>query len=173
MQIADNTVVAVDYILKDDEGTLIDQSNPGQPLTYLHGHRNIVPGLETALKGKQAGETTEVNVDPKNGYGDVNPKLEQTVPKSHFQTIEAIEVGMQFQATTDQGPVPVRVVKVQEDTVTIDGNHPLAGKRLNFQITVQDVRAATKDEIAHGHTHKKSGCCGGGGSESGGCGCSH
>ena len=169
MQIADGTVVAMDYALKDDEGTLIDQSQPGQPMVYLHGHRNIIPGLEAALAGKLAGETAEVRVDPANGYGEVNPALEQVVPKDRFQGVEDLQAGMQFQANTDQGPVSVRVIKVEDDDVTVDGNHPLAGKHLNFNVTIQEVRAATEEEIAHGHIHQGGGCCGGGGDKEGGC----
>lgn len=196
MQIAEGTVVSMDYALKDDEGTLIDQSQPGQPLVYLHGHRNIIPGLEAALEGKSAGEQVEVRVDPANGYGEPNPALEQVVPRDRFQGVEDLQVGMQFQANTDQGPVSVRVTKVEEDDVTVDGNHPLAGKHLNFSVTVQEVRAGTEEEIAHGHIHQGGGCCGGGGEggeccssegecssedetkpegecQDGGCGCSH
>jgi len=169
MQIADGTVVAMDYALKDDEGTLIDQSQPGQPLVYLHGHRNIIPGLEAALVGKAAGDTAEVRVDPADGYGEPNPALEQVVPRERFQGVEDLQVGMQFQANTEQGPVSVRIVKIEEDDVTVDGNHPLAGKHLNFNVTIQEVRAATEEEIAHGHIHQGGGCCGGEGKEGGGC----
>jgi FKBP-type peptidyl-prolyl cis-trans isomerase SlyD len=174
MQITEGTVVSMDYALRSDEGTVIDQSQPGQPLTYLHGHKNIIPGLENALEGKFAGDEVEVRVSPEEGYGEPNPALEQVVPKDRFQGIENIEVGMQFQASTDQGPVSVRVVKVEDGDVTVDGNHPLAGKHLNFNVTVQDVRSATEEELAHGHVHQSGGCCGGDGDEeSGGCGCSH
>jgi FKBP-type peptidyl-prolyl cis-trans isomerase SlyD len=196
MQIAEGTVVSIDYALKDDEGTLLDQSQPGQPMVYLHGHRNIIPGLEAALEGKAAGDRVDVRVDPANAYGESNPALEQVVPKERFQGVEDLQAGMQFQANTDQGPVSVRVVKVEGEEVTVDGNHPLAGKHLNFSVTIQDLRAATDEEIAHGHIHQGGGCCGGGGddgeccnseadaadaSEScgegegkeGGCGCSH
>jgi len=170
MQIADGTVVAMDYALKDDEGTLIDQSQPGQPMVYLHGHRNIIPGLEAALAGKLAGETAEERVDPENGYGEINPALEQVVPKERFQGVEDLQAGMQFQANTDQGPVSVRVVKVEDDDVTVDGNHPLAGKHLNFNVTIQEVRVATEEEIAHGQIQQGGGCCGGGGEDKeGGC----
>lgn len=153
----------MDYALKDDEGTLIDQSQPGNPLTYLHGHKNIIPGLEAALEGKAVGEIVEVRVDPENGYGEPNPALEQVVPRDRFQGIEALEVGMQFQANTEQGPISVRVVKIEDDDVTVDGNHPLAGKHLNFNVTIQDIREATEEEISHGHIHQSGGCCGGGG----------
>jgi FKBP-type peptidyl-prolyl cis-trans isomerase SlyD len=163
MQIADGTVVAMDYALKDDDGTLLDQSQPGQPLTYLHGHKNIIPGLEASLAGKAVGETVEVRVAPEDGYGEPNPSLEQVVPRDRFQGVESLAEGMQFQASTEQGPVSVRVVKVDDDDVTVDGNHPLAGKYLNFNVTVLEVRAATEEEIARGHTQESGGCCGGGG----------
>jgi len=171
----------MDYALKDDEGTLIDQSQPGQPLTYLHGHGNIIPGLEAALSGKAVGESVEVRIEPKDGYGEPNPALEQVVPRDRFQGIESLEVGMQFQASTEQGPISVRVVKIEGDDVTVDGNHPLAGKHLNFNVTVQEVRAASEEELQHGHPHQEGGCCGGGGHHGdddscdshGGCGCSH
>ena len=133
----------------------------------------------------------EVRVAPEDGYGVTNPSLEQVLPRDRFQGVESLEVGMQFQANTDQGPVSVRVVKVDDEDVTVDGNHPLAGKHLNFNVTVQEVRAATEEEIAHGHTQLAGGCCGGGGEccnsqenaeggcksdgygeEGGGCGCS-
>ena len=93
MQIADGTVVAMDYELKDDEGILLDQSQPGQPLTYLHGHKNIIPGLEASLAGKAAGDTVEVRVAPEDGYGVTNPSLEQVVPRDRFQGVESLEAG--------------------------------------------------------------------------------
>lgn len=180
----------MDYALKDDDGTVLDQSQPGQPLTYLHGHSNIIPGLEAALEGKTSGESVEVRVDPASGYGEPNPALEQVVPRDRFEGVESLEVGMQFQANTDQGPVSVRVTKVDDDDVTVDGNHPLAGKHLNFDVTITEVRAGTEEEIAHGHIHQGGGCCGGnsdggeccsseeepkaeGECQDGGCGCSH
>lgn len=168
----------MDYALKDDEGALLDQSQPGQPMVYLHGHRNIIPGLESALTGKAVGDTVEVRVDPAEGYGESNPALEQVVPADRFQGVEDLHVGMQFQASTQQGPISVRVVKVEGDQVTVDGNHPLAGKNLNFNVTVQEIRAATSEELEHGHIHQGGGCCGGGscddsegaeGAEGGGC----
>ena len=162
MQIAEGTVVAIDYVLKDDDEKLIDQSQPEQPLIYLHGHKNIIPGLESALLGKTEGEGFEVRVSPVDGYGETNPELEQVLPRDRFQGVESLEVGMQFQASTDQGPVSVRVLKVDDDDVTVDGNHPLAGKHLNFNVTVRNVRAASEEEIAQGHIHQSSGCCGGG-----------
>lgn len=176
MQIADDFVVSIEYTLKNDEGTIIDQSQPGQPMDYLHGHRNIIPGLENALLGKSVGESVEVRIDPAEGYGEFNPALEQVVPRERFQGVDNLEVGMQFQASTEQGPVAVRVKKVEGEEVTVDGNHPLAGQHLNFSVTVQGLREATEEEKAQSHLQQgggEGGCCGGSGGESqgGGCGC--
>ena len=169
MKIAEGTVVALNYALKDDKGALIDQSASGQPMTYLHGHQNIIPGLESALTGKEIGDVLDIRVAPEDGYGPVNPELEQSVPRERFQGVESLEVGMQFQANTDQGPISVRVVNVEDDVITVDGNHPLAGKHLNFHVTVQEVREASSDELSKGHTHVEGGCCGGGGEDTGCC----
>lgn len=178
MQIAADSVVSMDYTLKNDAGNIIDQSQPGQPLTYLHGHGNIIPGLEAALLGKAVGESVDVRVEPAQGYGENNPSLEQVVPRERFQGVESLEIGMQFQASTEQGPVSVRITKVEGEEVTVDGNHPLAGQHLNFSVTIQDIRDASDEEKAHGHISQAGGgCCGGGGgdagegSEGGSCGC--
>lgn len=172
MQIAEGKVVSVDYALRDDEGNLIDQSKPEEPLAYLHGHRNIIPGLEQALDGKDSGETVEVRVDPANAYGETNPSLEQNVPKDRFQGVDNVQEGMQFQANTDQGPISVRVTNVGEEEVTVDGNHPLAGKHLNFTVTVRDVREASEEELNKGKVGGDE-CCGGSEGDDGdsGCGC--
>ena len=168
MQIAEGTVVAIDYMLTDDDGNLLDQSQSNQPLIYLHGHKNIIPGLESALLGKIEGDNFEVRVAPTDGYGETNPELEQIVPRDRFQGVESLEVGMQFQASTDQGPVSVRVIKIDDNDVTVDGNHPLTGIHLNFSVKVRSIREATEHEIANGHIHQSSGCCGSGNSCCGG-----
>lgn len=173
MQIAEGKVVAIDYVLKDDDEKLLDQSKCDQPLIYLHGHKNIIPGLESALLGKVVGEDFEVRVKPADGYGETNPELEQIVPRDRFQGVESLEVGMQFQANTDQGPVSVRVSKVDDDDVTVDGNHPLAGMHLNFSVTVRSIREATEEEIASGHIYQSGGCCGGSESDGSCCGGEH
>ena len=162
MQIAEGTVVAIDYTLRDDDGNLLDQSQSDQPLIYLHGYKNIIPGLESALIGKIEGENFEVRVAPVDGYGETNPELEQIVPRDRFQGVESLEVGMQFQASTDQGPVSVRVLKVDDNDVTVDGNHPLTGMHLNFSVKVQSIRAATEEELANGQIDQSGGCCGSG-----------
>jgi FKBP-type peptidyl-prolyl cis-trans isomerase SlyD len=157
MQIANDSVVSIDYELKNDAGEVLDASAEGSPLVYLHGHRNLISGLEQALEGKTTGESLEVRIAPADAYGEVNESLRQSVPKDRFQGVEQLEVGMQFQASTDKGPISVRIVAVEEELVTVDGNHPLAGEHLNFNVTVRDVRAAEESEIAHGHVHGKGG----------------
>lgn len=151
----------MDFVLKDDEGTIIDQSLPGDPLTYLHGHKNIIPGLEKALEGKAQGEEVKVRLSPEEGYGEPIPQLTQIVPRDRFQGVDNLEVGMQFQAGTERGPIPVRITAIEGDNVTVDGNHPLAGKHLNFSVKVTDIRDASEQELSHGHVHQEGGCCGG------------
>lgn len=153
MQIANNKVVSFDYTLTNDTGEVIDSSKGGEPLVYLHGAQNIIPGLEQALEGKVTGDALNVTIEPADGYGEYNEALTQVVPGSMFQGAEKIEAGMQFQAETADGIQVVRVAKVDGDDVTIDGNHPLAGERLNFDVSVMEVRDASEDELEHGHVH--------------------
>jgi len=153
MQIANNKVVSFDYTLTNDAGDVIDSSQGGDPLVYLHGAENIIPGLEQALEGKISGDSLNVTIEPADGYGEYNETLTQVVPSSMFQGAEQIEAGMQFQAETADGMQVVRIAKVEGDNVTIDGNHPLAGERLNFDVSVTEVRDASEDELEHGHVH--------------------
>jgi FKBP-type peptidyl-prolyl cis-trans isomerase SlyD len=157
MQIADRTVASFNYTLTNDAGEVIDTSQGRAPLAYLHGAGNIVPGLEKEMAGRQAGDRFDVVVPPEEGYGQPNPMLVQVVPRAAFQGVDTIEVGMEFQAQTPQGPLSVVVSKVEADTVTVDGNHPLAGKTLHFAIEVTDVRDASVEELAHGHVHGPGG----------------
>jgi len=153
MKIADQKVVGIHYTLTDKEGKQLDSSEGGEPLMYLHGAGNIVEGLESALTDKEQGDQLNVVVEPAQGYGDYNEGLKQEVPKSAFQGVDRIEVGAQFQAQSDQGAVSVTVVEVSDDSVVVDGNHPLAGQALHFDVTVTEVRDASDEEIAHGHVH--------------------
>ncbi len=153
MEIANNAVVAIDYRLTDDEGTQLDASQPGEPLHYLHGHENIIPGLERALEGKAEGERLEVRISPAEGYGERLPELQQVVAKSQFEGIEGLEVGSRLQASTPEGPIPIEVVEIDGDEVTVDANHPLSGKHLNFAVTVKSVRESSEEEREHGHVH--------------------
>ena len=150
MQIAQNSVVAFHYTLTNDAGEVLDSSEGRQPLTYLHGAGNIIPGLEKQLEGREAGEKLNVTVSPEEGYGEVQPQLVQEVPRDAFQGVEAVEPGMQFQAQTQGGPLMVTVTKVEGDTVTVDGNHPLAGRTVEALVEVVDVRLATPEEQQFG-----------------------
>ncbi len=157
MQIAKNRVVSIHYTLKNDAGTVIDSSEGAEPLVYLHGSQNIIPGLEKALEGKVADDALQVSIDAAEAYGEYNKSLTQVVPSSMFQGVEKIEVGMEFQAQTEQGVEVIRIAAVDGDDVTIDGNHPLAGERLHFDVAVAEVRDASEDELEHGHVHT-AGC---------------
>ena len=157
MQIGDRTVATFHYTLTDAEGKVIDSSVGGQPLSYLHGAGNIVPGLERELAGRSAGDKLDVTVQPEDGYGEPNPAMIQVVPRQAFQGVDDIEVGMQFQAQTPQGALPVVISKVEGDQVTVDANHPLAGQVLHFAVEVTDVRNASVEELMHGHVHGEGG----------------
>ena len=158
MTIKENSAVSFHYSLTDDDGQQLDSSAGKEPLAYLHGAGNIIPGLENALTGKAVGDSMSVAVSAAEGYGEVQKELIQDVPRSSFQGVDVIEVGMQFEAQTGQGgSVPVTVTAVTDEIVTVDGNHPLAGKNLNFDVSIEDVRDATEEEIAHGHEHVPGG----------------
>jgi FKBP-type peptidyl-prolyl cis-trans isomerase SlyD len=157
MQIADNSVATFHYTLTDDNGQVIDSSEGREPLTYLHGSGQIVPGLEKAMAGRTAGDQFKVEVAPAEGYGVHHAELVQAVPREAFQGVDDIQPGMQFQAHGPQGAVHVTVTKVDGETVHIDGNHPLAGQTLHFDIQVTDVREASAEELAHGHVHGPGG----------------
>lgn len=157
MQIEQNKVVAFHYTLKNDAGEVLDSSEGREPLTYLHGAGNIVPGLEKELVGKTTGDKLEVRVESEEGYGEIQPALVQEVPRDAFQGVENVEPGMQFQAQTEGGPLLVTVKDVQGDTVTVDGNHPLAGEPLNFDVSIEEVRDASAEEVEHGHVHGEDG----------------
>ena len=157
MTIQANSAVSIDYTLTDDDGQIIDSSAGGEPLWYLHGHENIVPGLEKELTGKSVGDNFKVSVAPEEGYGPRNEALTQQVGRDNFQGAEDLAPGMQFQADTEVGPMVFTITEVGEEEVTVDANHPLAGVTLNFDITVCEVREATPDELAHGHIHGPGG----------------
>ena len=157
MAITQDCVVLLHYTLKDDSGAVIDSSSSGEPLAYLHGHGNLVPGLERELTGKNAGDKLSVKLAPADGYGDFDKALIQRVPRRALKGIKNLSVGMRLHAQTPQGPQAVTVTQIVGDMVTLDANHPLAGKNLNFDIEITDVRAATQEELAHGHVHGPEG----------------
>jgi len=153
MKITANKVAVIHYAVSDSEGTLIDSSYDHEPLSIIHGSGYLIPGLEDALEGHIVGDTFEVSVPPEKGYGERFDDYVQTVPKEMFGDIDNLEVGAQLRATTDDGEQTVIVVDISEDSITVDGNHPLAGIELQFDVEVLEVRDATEDELAHGHVH--------------------
>jgi len=157
MKVAKNKVVSIHYTLKNDAGSIIDSSEQAEPLVYLHGAQNIIPGLENALEGKVADDVLEVSIEAVDAYGEYKKELTEQVSSSMFEGVDKIEVGMEFQAETEQGVQVIRIAAVDGDDVTIDGNHPLAGERLHFDVSIAEVRDASADELEHGHVHS-AGC---------------
>lgn len=158
MKIAKDAVVGMIYTLRNDEGKVIDTNEGKPPMYYLHGHGNIVPGLERALEGKSAGDSIEVSVPASAGYGQYDETRTFEVPKSELGPNVRPQKGM---ILTMRGPdgmaMPVTVLKVKLNSVVMDGNHQLAGKDLHFAVKIQQVRRAKKEELAHGHAHGPAG----------------
>ncbi len=170
MNVGKDKVVTIDYTLKSDKGEVLDTSKGDEPLLYIHGHGYLVPGLEKELEGKKAGDRVVTVVSPAEGYGEYDEELIFPVPRTEFPADEELAEGMQFQAHTEEGEQIFTVKAVSADTVTVDANHPLAGQNLHFDISIVDVREATREELSHGHAHEDH--CG----EGGGCGhgcCGH
>jgi FKBP-type peptidyl-prolyl cis-trans isomerase SlyD len=158
MRIGEKTVVRLDYTLKNASGEVIDTSEGAEPLTYLHGFSQIVPGLERELEGLEAGQSKDVVVQPEEGYGVPDPEGVFGVPRAAFPPDAKLTVGDSFIGEDDEGQaLPVRVVELRDDVVVVDANHPLAGETLFFHVDVREVRAATADELEHGHTHGEGG----------------
>ncbi len=157
MNISENCVASFHYTLTDGSGKVLDSSEGQEPLSYLHGAGNIIPGLEDALEGKKVGDKLTVAVKAAEAYGLRDDSLVQQLPSTMFSGIDNIEVGMEFHAETEQGLQVVTVTHVEGDQVTIDGNHPLAGVDLTFDVEITDIRAATEEELNHGHAHGAGG----------------
>lgn len=157
MNISNHSVVSIHYTLKDDQNKVLDSSSGSDPLMYIHGTGNIVPGLEQALEGRKVGDQFKVSIPPQEGYGPRDEKRVQSVQKKEFPNAEQVEVGMQFQVNTDNGPMVFTVVEVKDSEIVVDGNHPLAGATLHFDVEVTEVRKATQEELDHGHAHGAGG----------------
>lgn len=154
MKIEKNTVATVNYALKNDAGETIDSSEEAGPIMLLAGAGEMIPGLEKALEGREKGDKFNVTIQPEDAYGERNDQMIERVPRANFPGIEDIEAGMMFQTMDNaEQPMVVRVLEVDDEFVTVDGNHPMAGAVLNFDLEVVDVRAATEEEIANGHVH--------------------
>lgn len=156
MNIADNTVVEFHYRLSDADGQ-IETSHDSDPMLYLHGHGNIIPGLEKALLGKTVGDQVQVVLPPEEAYGVPQTDAIQRIPVKHLQGAKKWKPGMVARVQTEQGPRQVTVVKVGLKQADVDTNHPLAGRTLTFDVEIVSVRAAEKEEIAHKHAHGKGG----------------
>ena len=158
MQVSEQKVVTMNYEVADDQGQLIDRSEEGGPLAYIHGNGQLIPGLETALEGRGKGDKVAVHVPPEQGYGERDEEGVQTVARNQFDDSVEIEVGMQFEAQDDdEGHQIVTVVAVDGENITLDTNHPLAGKSLRFEVEILDVRDASAEELSHGHVHGPGG----------------
>ena len=158
MLIANQHVVAIDYTLSNDAGEVIDSSQGAEPLVYLHGAGNIIAGLENALTGKAVGDELDVTIEPEDAYGEYSAELITNLGREMFEGVDELEVGMQFHASAPDGGMQIVTIRdIDGDQVTIDGNHPLAGQQLNFKVKVVSVRAASEEELAHGHVHGEGG----------------
>lgn len=157
MTIENEKVVLMEYTLKNDNGDILDTSEGREPLAYMQGYKNIIPGLEKEMAGKKVGDKFKAVVQPEEGYGITNPALRQEVDRSVFQGVDEIEVGMQFQAQLENGPIVMSVTNVDGDKISVDGNHPLADQVLTFDIEVVEVREASAEELEHGHVHGAGG----------------
>lgn len=153
MKIATDTVVTLKYTLRDESGEVIDSSDD-EPLEYLHGHGQLVPGLERALEGKSQGAKFDIQVPPEDGYGEHEPEQLMEIDRADLPEDLEPEVGMELSADGPDGEVATLwIADIEGSTITLDGNHPLAGQFLNFSIEVENIRAATAEEIDHGHAH--------------------
>jgi FKBP-type peptidyl-prolyl cis-trans isomerase SlyD len=157
MLVQNNSVVSIHYTLTDNQGVVIDSSIDHTPLAYIQGLGHIVPGLEKVMNGKKVGDKFKVQVPAAEGYGLRNEELMDQVPMEAFQGVAKVEPGMEFYADGPTGPVMVTVKGIQDNMVLIDGNHPLAGMDLNFEIELMEVREATPEEMEHGHIHGEGG----------------
>lgn len=160
MKITNNAAVSIHFGVAEVDGNALDSTENGAPLEFIQGAGFLVPGLEAELEGKEVGDKFDVTLEAKDAYGEFQDALVQQVPRELFEGVDTIEVGMSFQADTDQGPRTVEVTEVTEDMVSIDANHPLAGMALQFVGEIVAVREATAEELSHGHVHPAGGSCG-------------
>jgi len=160
MKIGKGRVVRMNYTLRDESGTTIESSQGREPLTYLHGFGQLIPGLEKTLDGSQAGLQTTVTILPQDAYGEKDPQAVIHAARGDFPDGLTLDAGVEVQADTPDGPITFVVVSIDGDDVVLDANHPLAGKALTFDVEVLEVREATADELAHGHVHGPGGAHG-------------
>jgi FKBP-type peptidyl-prolyl cis-trans isomerase SlyD len=147
MKVEKDSVVSIHYTLRDESGEVIDSSRGREPLEYVHGAGHLIPGMEKALEGRKAGEEVSVVVEPEDAYGERDESLVYKVPREQFQGVGEVQVGMTFQVNAGDEPLLMNVAGVEEDNITLDGNHPLADMRLSFDVSIVDVREATQEEL--------------------------
>ncbi len=154
-RVTDNMVVSIDYSLRLDDDELVDASDAGEPLSYIHGQQMIVPGLERALEGMAVGEEADVVVQPDEGYGEYDPEDTEWLPLDAFPADMQMEAGMPVELVDDEANevFEAYISEVGDDEIKVDFNHPLAGETLHFHVKVVDVRPATAEELDHGHVH--------------------
>ena len=157
MTIQNDCVVSIHYTLKDKSGKVLDTSEGQEPLYYLHGKQNIIPGLEKELMGKSENDSFDTIIPASEGYGERQDGLITEVSKEELREVDKLEVGIQLQAQTEQGVQIFTITEIKEDSVMLDGNHPLAGVELHFTGTIESIRSATAEELAHGHVHGPGG----------------
>ena len=154
MKVGKDKVVLMHYTLKNDAGDVIDSSDGGDPLPFLQGHGNIIPGLESALEGSKVGDKLDVSIKPEEAYGERMKDAIQEIPSSALQGVDEVKVGMQLQSQDQDGNAfLVTVTKIEDDKITVDANHPLAGETLNFSVSIESIRKAEAEELLHGHVH--------------------
>ena len=154
MKVGKDKVVLMHYTLKNDAGDVIDSSDGADPLPFLQGHGNIIPGLESALEGSKVGDKLDVSIKPEEGYGERMKDAIQEIPSSALQGVDKVKVGMQLQSQDKDGNAfLVSVTKIEDDKITVDGNHPLAGQTLHFSVSIESIRKAGAEELSHGHVH--------------------
>jgi len=154
MKVGKDKAVLMHYTLKNDAGDVIDSSDGADPLPFLQGHGNIIPGLESALEGSKVGDKLDVSIEPEEGYGERMKDAIQEIPSSALQGVDEVKVGMQLQSQDKDGNAfLVTVTKIDDDKITVDGNHPLAGQTLHFSVSIESIRKAEAEELSHGHVH--------------------
>lgn len=157
MTIVNNVVATINYTLKNGNDLTIDSSVDKDPLVYIHGMGHLIPGLEKSLEGKVKGDKVNAVISPDDAYGPRRDDMVQVVPKTEFKDIETMEIGTQFQVETENGDIIVTLIELRDEEVVLDGNHPLAGETLHFDVEIIDIREATEEELKSGHIHGK-GC---------------
>jgi FKBP-type peptidyl-prolyl cis-trans isomerase SlyD len=157
LEISKDKVVEINYTLKDNDSNILDSSEGQAPLVYIHGNGNLIPGLESALEGKETGNKIQAKIKPEDAYGVRDDSLVETVSLKQFENADDVKEGIQFQIQTNDGVRLATVTKVDGDDVSIDMNHPLADVELNFDVEIMSIRDASAEELEHGHVHGEGG----------------